>query len=184
MEPLDILVSRQSCGKLTEPAPEGQALDNILAAGLRAPDHAGLSPWRFMLYQGDARAKLGEIYALAARRENPDCDPSVLDRAHQLPQRAPIVIVAIASPTYHAKVPEVEQIMSAGCAVMAMQQAAQAQGFNGMWRTGTYAYSDTVKCELGLKESESIVGFLYLGTPEVKLPQKPARKIADYVEYC
>ena len=50
---------------------------------------------------------------------------------------------------------------------MAMQMAAQAQGFNGIWRTGWFAYDSHIKQKLELEEKDEIVGFLYLGTPDV-----------------
>jgi nitroreductase len=91
--------------------------------------------------------------------------------------------VAIAKYHEHEKVPRVEQIASASCSVMAMQMAAVAQGFNGMWRTGSYAQCDTVKNGFGLAEDDEIVGFLYLGTPAFEPAPKPQRNTQDYFEY-
>ena len=83
-----------------------------------------------------------------------------------------MVIVAIAKYKAHDKVPRAEQVASASCAVMAMQMAAFAQGFNGIWRTGSYAQCDTVKAGFNLSEDDEIVGFLYLGTPAIETPSK------------
>lgn len=162
MDALDLLLNRQSDSKLSEPGPTPQQFDIIKHAALRAPDHAALKPWQFIVVEGQARAKLGEIYYQAARQEN--ADEAICQRAKELPMRAPMVIICIAKHTEHAKVPRVEQVISAGCAVMAMQQAAFAQGLAGVWRTGSYAHSDFVKSALGIEEADEIVGFLYLGS--------------------
>ena len=94
------------------------------------------------------------------------------ERARQLPLRAPMVIVCIAKVTEHPKVPGHEQVQSAACVVMAMQQAAFAQGFGGIWRTGSYAQQDFVKQSLDVGEDDEIVGFLYLGTAANNAPAR------------
>ncbi|HAU26925.1 MAG TPA: nitroreductase, partial [Alteromonas australica] len=106
-----------------------------------------------------------------------------IERSVQLPHRAPMIIVAIAKYIEHEKVPKVEQIASASCAVMAMQMAAVAQGFNGMWRSGSYAHCELVREGLGLAEDDELVGFLYLGTPLFEPAPKPQRNSDDFFEY-
>lgn len=162
MNALELLLERQSDSKLTTPGPTTEQLDIIKQAALRAPDHAALKPWQFILVEGDAREKLGEIYYQAALNNN--ADDTVLARAKELPLRAPLIIICIAKYKPHDKVPRIEQVQSAGCAVMAMQQAAFAQGLAGVWRTGSYAQDDYVKQALNLAPEDEIVGFLYLGS--------------------
>lgn len=174
MDANTLLTERCSVPRLTSPAPTGDVLKLIKQAALRVPDHAGLKPWQFLVFDNeDALKALGEIYAKAALIDDPDVDPSTVERAKQLPLRAPLVIVCATNKKEHAKVPMWEQDVSAGCAVMAMQQAAFANGFGGIWRTGAYAESPTVRQMLGIAEKDSIVGFLYLGTP-VTTPCTPA----------
>jgi len=180
MDALELLLERHSVARLTAPAPQGEVLDDILRAGLRAPDHGGLKPWRYLLVRGEGLFRLGELFAQAARSDG-DNGPQ-LDKALNAPSRAPLVIVAIASPKAHDKVPEVEQLLSTGCGVHAMQMAAQAQGFNGIWRTGKWAYHPLVKQGLGLAPDEQIVGYLYLGTPECAPPRRRPLAIDDYVQ--
>ena len=62
--------------------------------------------------------------------------PETIERAATLPKRAPLVVVVAAIHHLHASVPPLEQQLSAGCAVMAMQLAAITQGFGGIWRSG------------------------------------------------
>lgn len=176
MQALDLLLNRSSQPRLQAPAPQGAALDNIMQAALRAPDHACLSPWKFVVCQNQGLARLGDVFhqaAIVSGKSEKD-----INRALQLPLRAPMVIVAIAKYTEHDKVPWVEQVASTACAVHAMQMAAVAQGFAGVWRTGSYAQDLTVKQSFNLSEQDEIVGFLYLGsssitaTPKVKRDNK------------
>ena len=94
-----------------------------------------------------------------------------------------MVITVVAKVQPHNKVPEFEQHLSAGCAVMAMQMAAQAQGFGGMWRSGPLMYSRALHEALGLAEQDQIVGFLYLGTPATALRQPTLVASADFVRW-
>ncbi|MDO6693672.1 NAD(P)H nitroreductase [Aliiglaciecola sp. 3_MG-2023] len=181
MQALDLLLHRRSQPRLKGPAPQGQQLETIMQAALRAPDHAGLTPWKFVVCQGRGLIKLGEIFEEAAINEG--LDENQIQRAPQMPLRAPMVIVAIAKYSEHPKVPWVEQVASASCAVHSMQMAAVAQGFGGVWRTGSYAQNEDVKCAFFLEEQDEIVGFLYLGTPTNDAMPAPQRDSAEYFEF-
>jgi nitroreductase len=180
MQALDLLLTRSSQPRLQAPAPEGQALENIKQAALRAPDHACLTPWKFVVCQNQGLIRLGEIFQQAAIAANKS--EKELERAPKLPLRAPMVIVAIAKYTEHDKVPWVEQVASASCALHAMQMAAVAQGFAGVWRTGSFAQDSIVKQALDLSEQDEIVGFLYLGSSPIKSLTKPKRDSTKFFE--
>lgn len=173
MDALTLLTTRFSSPRLAEPAPTGEALELIKRAALKVPDHGGLRPWRFVIVTGrEPLNRLGDVFAEAAIEDAPAISAEMHERARQLPLRAPMVIVCIAKVSEHPKVPAQEQVQSAACAVMAMQQAAFAQGFGGIWRTGSYAQQDFVKQSLDVGEDDEIVGFLYLGTPAGNAPQR------------
>ncbi|TKI08164.1 NAD(P)H nitroreductase [Martelella alba] len=166
MDALELLLNRRSASRLTEPAPAGDALDTIIRAGMRAPDHGALQPWRFVLIAGEGRARLSELLHQAALKAG--LDEKGVDKAKNAPFRAPLIIAVLAWCDTQSKVPHWEQVVSAGCAVHAMQMAALAQGFNGIWRTGLWATQEDVRQAFGCREQDQIVGFLYLGTPQLK----------------
>lgn len=178
MQALDLLLNRSSQPRLTEPAPDGVVLENIMQAALRAPDHRCLTPWRFVICRGKGLNKLGEVFEEAAI--NAGAEQSVVERASQLPSRAPMVIVAICSYKEDVKVPWVEQVASTACAVHSMQMAALAQGFQGVWRTGSYAQDSVVKKAFNCKEHDEILGFLYVGSSKLTTMPKPSRDSAQY----
>lgn len=181
MDAMTLLTTRYSSSRLTEPAPAGEALQLIKQAALRVPDHGGLRPWRFVVFSGkSALTKLGDIFAEAALEDDPTIANDLLERARQLPLRAPMVIACIARCREHHKVPVSEQVQSAACAVMAMQQAAFAQGFGGIWRTGAYTQYEFVRQTMGLAEDDEIVGYLYLGTCASETPQRPQLEVNEF----
>lgn len=181
MQALDLLLNRRSQPRLNAPAPEGEALENILQAAVCAPDHRCLAPWRFIVCTGNGLKKLGEIYETATISEGKPEES--IDRATQLPLRAPMIIVAICNYTEDEKVPRVEQIASSACTVHAMQMAAVAQGFQGIWRTGWYAQDESVKSALGCKKEDEILGFLYLGSTPLQASVRTPRDLSNMVEY-
>ncbi|WP_299013577.1 NAD(P)H nitroreductase [uncultured Photobacterium sp.] len=181
MEALSLLLNRRSLPKLMEPAPQGEVLDNIFRAGLRAPDHAALTPWRFIVSQGEGLQKLAGILVEAAKADG--ADELAIEKAGRAPFRAPMVITVVAKVTAHEKVPVIEQHLSAGCAVQAMQMAAVAQGFSGYWRTGKWAYHPVVREALGVQGDDLIAGFLYIGTSGCREARVQERDLNQFVEY-
>ena len=166
MDALELLVNRRSAARLAEPAPAGEQLDNILRAGMRAPDHGTLQPWHFFIIEGEGRDRFSTLLekgAVAAGQ-----DEKAIEKARNAPFRAPMIIAVVAKCQPQHKVPVWEQEMSAGCAVMAMQMAAVAQGYNGIWRSGALTDSLVVREGLNCGAHDKIVGFLYLGTPQLK----------------
>lgn len=181
MNAIELLLTRQSDAKLTEPGPNEEQLAVIQQAALRVPDHGCIAPWQFIVVQGDARHKLGDIFQQSAIAEQQA--EKMIERTKEHPLRAPMIIIVIAKYQEHPKVPRIEQIQSAGCSVFAMQQAAFAQGLSGIWRTGFFAQSPTVKQALKLNEQDEIVGYLYLGTPAVECKKSPRHKAVDFFSY-
>jgi nitroreductase len=181
MDALELLLNRRSVAKLNAPAPEGKVLENIIQAGLRAPDHGGLAPWRFVIAQGKGLNKLSDMLVQAVMADNGDA--ALLDKMKQAPFRAPMVITVIAKVTPHEKVPAFEQHLSAGCAVQAMQMAAVAQGFQGFWRSGDVMFNPVLRQSLGLSGEDQVVGFLYLGTAGAEPMKAPLRSLSQFVEF-
>lgn len=180
MQALDLLLNRVSVGRLLEPAPDAMQRELMLRAALRAPDHGQLRPWRFITVEGEARVHLGELFA-AALAQNPANRPEALDKARAMPLRAPLLILVVARLSEHPKVPQEEQLLSAGCAAHALLLAAQALGFGAVWRTGELAQHPHVLAGLGLQAGERLVGFIYLGSFEGERRVPPPLTPADFV---
>ncbi|MEJ2072383.1 MAG: nitroreductase family protein [Reinekea sp.] len=179
MDAIELLTTRSSTPRLEAPAPSGDDWQTIQRAALRAPDHAGLTPWRFIVFNNEvALAKLGEYFVKATVLNDSETDAKRLEKVKGLTKRAPMIIAVIARFVEHPNVPRVEQIASTSCAAFAMQQAAFALGYGSIWRTGPYAHHPHMKDLLGLNDQDEIVGYLYIGTPKGKVKIKQ-EKIAE-----
>ena len=162
-ELLTAIDSRASALKLSEPGPTRAHLELIMRAGVRAPDHGRLRPWRFVVLEGAARDKLGAEMARLSLAKFPQSTAEQLEGERRKVLRAPTIIVTAARIT-PGKIPEVEQIASVAAGVENMVLAAQALGYGTMWKTGVAAYDAQAKTALGLSAGDHIVAFLYLGT--------------------
>lgn len=180
MNATDLLLTRQSNGALCSPAPDNAALDFILQAGMRVPDHAGLSPFHFTLVQGeDKLAQLGEVFVDCLHSHNDDID--VKNKTRAKPLRAPLIIIVTTNYQAHEKVPRDEQLITAGCSVYAMQMASYALGYGAMWRTGKLCHAEKLKAYLKVSTENDIVGFLYIGSNKALVKQKPRKHYKDYL---
>lgn len=164
MDALELLHTRDSALRLEDPAPDEAALDAIFASAVRAPDHGRLRPWRFVVIRGDARGRFGDVTAAALKSRCPDTAPEALARERAKVLRAPLIVVVAARVQASAKIPAIEQMLSAGAAAQNIMLAAHALGYGAMWKTGDSAYDTQVKEALGLQATDAIVGFMYLGT--------------------
>lgn len=147
------------------PGPNQNEINLILTIGSRVPDHKKQVPWRFLTIEGDARHKAGEKLRSIFAKNNPDADNDLLDFEQNRLTRAPLVIAVIstASPD-NPKVPEWEQILTAGAVCQNILLASNALGFAGQWLSEWYAYDDEFLSHLGLSKDERIAGFIYIGT--------------------
>jgi len=166
MSVLDALHRRNSHARLNTPAPDAEQLQGILTAGLRAPDHGRLRPWHFTIIAGEAREQLGMTFEQALLLSKPTATDAERQKARLAPLRAPLIIAGMLKAQENPKVPRVEQAVAVGCALHSMQLAADALGFAGIWRTGTYARDPLVISALKGSPGDEVIGFLYLGTAE------------------
>jgi nitroreductase len=176
MDALAALLGRHSVAPafLGEPGPDDAALERILAAGACAPDHGKLRPWRFLVVRGDARVRLGEVFAEALRRRDAAASEAALEQERKRPLRAPVVIALAARiDPEHPKIPEVEQILSTGAAAQNILLAAHAQGFGAKWLTGANAYDGHVQAALGLGPRDRLMGFIHIGSVDGEPPRVP-----------
>ena len=170
---LDLLLTRRSGSAKTmeEPGPSKKQIEDILRAGARAPDHGKLFPWRFIVFEGKGRGRMGDILAEVMEAEGERAKQVEEERNRFL--RAPLVIGVISAAREQHKIPVWEQELSAGAACQNILIAATALGFVGNWLTEWYAYHPAVKQKMGLQSGERMAGFLYIGTAKDELEERP-----------
>jgi len=181
MTPLDSLLSRTSTSQLIDPAPEGETLNQILQAGLRAPDHGRLRPWRFILIRGTARELLADFITAAIKRRDPEAAMTYIERQRSRILGTPLIIAVGAKVRADHKIPELEQLLSTAAAAMNVLNGLQATGFGGIWLTGPNCYDPVVGQALGFAHPDRLVGFLYVGTPVERSPAPKGPALVDHV---
>lgn len=164
MDAIEVLTGRVSPAQLVEPGPSKEQMDKILLAGARAPDHGKMAPWRFIVIEGEARKRLGEVMAQSLLRREHDTPPEKLESERKKALRSPTVVIVAAAIKDNPKIPDIEQVLAAGAATQNIVIAAHALGLGGWWRTGDFVYDNEVKREFGLSPSDNIVGVVYLGS--------------------
>jgi nitroreductase len=164
---LELLKTRRSVKpmELTGPPPSAAEIDTLLTIASRVPDHGKLAPWRFILFEGDARAAAGAIIADVFQAGRADATAEQIDFERRRLARAPLVIAVVSRAAPHVKIPEWEQQLSAGAAAMNLVLAAHAMGYAASWITEWYAYDRAVLDRLGLGPHERVAGFVHIGRP-------------------
>lgn len=164
---LQLLKTRRSVKpmELTGPAPGATEIDTLLGIASRVPDHGKLTPWRFIVFEGDARLAAGEAIASAFHADRPDATPEQVEFERKRLARAPLVIAVVSRAGPHVKIPEWEQQLSAGASAMSLVLAAHALGYAASWITEWYAYDRRVLNALGLAAGERMAGFVHIGRP-------------------
>jgi nitroreductase len=181
---IDFLSARRSVkpDRLVEPGPSPSEIETILTIASRVPDHKKLAPWRFILIEGDARARLGEVVAeacVAAEAEPPSHVRLDMERGRFL--RAPLVVAVVSRVTPHRSAPEWEQVLSCGAACLNLCLAANALGYGTSWLSEWIAYNKEVGTALQLGDNERVAGFIYIGTAAERSPERERPALSDII---
>lgn len=176
MTAIEALLSRRSVAAqfLGEPGPSQVQIDSAIDAALRAPDHGRIQPWRFRLIRGPARAELAKKLVEVTLRRDSDTPIGQLEKLRRRAE-VPLIVAVSAALKIDMKVPEVEQLLSAGAGFMNLLNAFHVQGFGAIWLTGPNVYDPALSLLLGLDAAERLLGLIYVGTPAANTPATLAR---------
>ncbi len=182
---LAFLRSRKSASAkaMTGPGPKREELSEILEIAVRVPDHGKLAPWRFVVFEGQARAKVGEAFAAAWHKKHPDHGAEMLDFQRGLFMRAPLIVTVVSTAKSHAKIPVWEQQMSTGALCFNLELAAIAKGFDVQWQSDWIAYDEAAKSAMGVAPEENIAGIIYIGKSSAPLEDRPRPDAAAITTY-
>ena len=178
---LELLKTRRSIKpvELAGPAPSAAEIETLLTVASRVPDHGKLVPWRFIIFEGDARMAAGEAIVAGFRAKYPEAKPEHVEVERARLARAPLVIAVVSRAAPHVKIPEWEQVLSAGAAAMSLVLAAHALGYGANWITEWYAYDRRALDALGIGEHEKIAGFIHIGTPVHAPEDRPRPPLSE-----
>ena len=171
-EAIDLLTSRRSVKprELTGPGPTEAELATLLTVASR-----------FIVFEGEARQKAGEIIAAVFRERRPDATPDQVEHERRRLAQAPLVVAVVSRAVPHVTIPEWEQVLSAGAAATSLVLAAHALGFAASWLTQWYAYDRKVLDALGVAPEEKIAAFVHIGRPAQPGPDRPRPPLEQIV---
>ncbi len=182
---LAFLQSRKSASAkaMGGPGPSPLQLAEILQLAVRVPDHGKLAPWRFVVFEGKARAKVGLAFKERWADLNPSHGAEILDFQAKLFERAPVVVAVVSTAKEHAKIPVWEQQMSAAALCFNVVMATQALGFDAQWQSDWIAYDEEAMAAIGCVAGERVAGLVYIGTSAVPLEDRPRPDAAALTTY-
>ena len=184
-ETLELLILRRSLTvkDMVHPGPSEEQIKQILKIGSRVPDHKKQVPWRFLTFEKSTRGKFGKILRTIFAKNNPKTNEKILDFEENRFLRAPLVIAVISTADKdNPKVPEWEQILTAGAVCQNILIASNAMGYASQWLTEWYAYDKVVLKELNLNPNERIAGFIYIGTASKQPKERGRPDLANLVK--
>lgn len=182
----DYLSTRRSIPafQMMEPGPGKSEIEEMLKLASRVPDHGKLAPWRFIVFRGEERARISAELAKMALAAKPDLSAEMIAVENTRLTRAPVVIAVVSTAAPHVKIPEWEQIMSAGAVCLNLLMAANALGYSSNWLTEWFAFDEKAYPLLGVKPGEKIAGFIHIGSPQVPPTERPRPELSQIVTWA
>jgi nitroreductase len=163
---LDAILQRRSVSRFVEDVlPTAEELELLLRAAATVPDHGELRPYRFVVSQGEGRARFGDALAAAGLEKNPDLPAGIQDKLRHKAFAAPTQILLIASPREGMKIPEWEQVVTASCTGYAITLAAYALGLGAIWKSAPILEGAQLRSALDLRGGERLLGWVNVGRP-------------------
>lgn len=169
--------------QMKEPGPSREEIEEILTLASRVPDHGKLAPWRFIVISGDERQRMSLALSRIARAEKPDLGEEMIKVEETRFTRAPVVVAVVSKAGPHVKIPEWEQLMSAGAVCLNMVISANALGYVSNWLTEWMAYNEKAYEIIGLAPGEKIAGFVHIGSTDFPVTDRPRPDLAEIVTW-
>lgn len=182
---LDYLSRRMSypAKVMTGPAPSRDEVLAILTAALRVPDHGKLEPWRLVVIDKPAMARLADLAETVAHEQGADAERIAKGRGQF--DRGHLAVAVIASPVASDKVPGVEQLLSAGALCMNIVHAATAAGWGANWLTGWVSHDRAfITRAFGCTGAETVAGIIHIATPGAPIPDRPRPDPARVIRWA
>jgi nitroreductase len=182
---IDYLGARRSIPafQMSEPGPEKAEIEEILRLASRVPDHGKIAPWRFIVYRGEERARIGEELLKLALEKKPDLSDEMIAVERARFTRAPVVVAVVSKAGPHIKVPEWEQLMSAGALCLNVIFAANAHGWVANWLTEWFAYDERAFPLLGIEAGERVAGYIHMGSTTFPAIERPRPELSQTVSW-
>jgi nitroreductase len=178
MDVFEAIKNRRSIGRVKPDPIDKETITKLLEAATWAPNHYNTEPWKFFVLTEDGRRPLGRTLAEIAKEamEDPSSEENEkkLKKLEEKAFRAPVIITVAVTPSDNPKAEHIEEVGAVNAAIQNMLLAAHALGLGSIWRTGKACYHPKMKGLFGLADKEEVLGFIYLGYPDI--PQRQSKR--------
>jgi len=183
---IDYLKTRRSMPafQMCEPGPSKADIESMLTLASRVPDHGKIAPWRFIVYSGASRERVSAQLSAIAKADKPELSAEMIKVEETRFTRAPLVIAVVSKAAPHFKIPEWEQVMSAGAVCLNLLMAANAHGFVSNWLTEWMAFDERAFPILGIEPGEKVAGFIHIGSTDFPVVERPRPELGDIVTWA
>ena len=181
---LEFLLNRRSrpAKTLIAPVPTHADLMPVLRAATRCPDHGKLEPWRLIVLERAALARLADLVPETGARLGRD--EADIAKARDQFAKADLAVAVIEVQKPSEKVPAIEQTYSAGAVCLALLNSALAAGWGANWLSGWASHDrEFVTTALGLAPHERVAGFIHIGTEKSAPPERPRPDLDQIVTW-
>ena len=160
-------------------------LNDILACGIRVPDHGALNPWSLTVISEKARSRIGkEILVPEYILKHPEATKDEINFEKKRFLRASVVVAVLFKPVSHPKIPLWEMKLSTGAVCSNILVAAQSLGYAAQWLTEWYSYNDKmIKAFGGNPETDKLAGFIYIGDKDKEPVERRRPKIEKVIKF-
>lgn len=187
MDAIEAMRTRRSIGRVLKQEVPKELIEKIIETATWAPNHFRTEPWRFFVLTGDGRKQLGEALVKIAARNMDDPtteeNKAKLEKARNNPFRAPVIIVVAVEPSENPKVILKEEYASVNAGIQNMLIAAHTYGLGAVWRTGQPCYDREISNLFGLSEKGEVIGFIYVGYPDMTPPLRKRKSVDEVTKW-
>jgi len=183
-EAVEFLLSRRSrpAKTLLGPGPTDKELKTLLTAAARTPDHGKLEPWRFIVFQRDAFSRL--VNLIVKRGNELELEPEKINKTCVALKTGAVMIAVVYSPKQSKKIPEIEQILSAGAVCLSLLNIALASGWGANWLTDWISTDkEFLKQGLDLADNEFVAGYIHVGSESIVPPERPRPNMEEITSW-
>jgi len=168
---------------MTPPVPDRAELLTLLTAATRVPDHGKLEPWRLVVVDRAAMARLADLAEARATDLGGDAEKIAKGRGQF--DLGHLAVVVIASPKASDKIPPVEQLLSSGALCFAIVAAAQAAGWGANWLSGWPSHDPKfIAAAFGCTGAETVAGIIHIATAGSDMPDRPRPDLSRLITWA
>ncbi|MEM7413952.1 MAG: nitroreductase [Gemmatimonadota bacterium] len=178
MDILDAIQQRRSIKAYADRPISNEAIEQLLAMAVLAPNHRMTQPWRFYVLGPEARAGYGRALGMrkAKRVEDPAAAADVVSKVEANHRGLPAMLAVSMTLDENDEIRE-EDYAATYMAIQNLCLSACALGLGTHVKSGAVMDDPNARAAVGVQEEERVIATISLGEP-AEVPQAKARKSA------